>query len=243
MKLVRFAFKAHRYLSYLMFAQLLLWILGGAVFALIPFNSLTKSGAVVSAPKVALPAGWRQSLQALPAEARDIDSFVSARGPAWKAKVGDATLLLDASSGKALPIADAESVSRFARQLYRGEGKLNAMRKIAAGEVRLGMVDELYGQKNVWQASFDDWQRTRLYFDGASGEYLKARNELWVLHDFFWRLHVMDYSAGEDFNNALLRAASLLALAFALSGMVLTWNAARREWGRARQNRLSAKAA
>jgi uncharacterized iron-regulated membrane protein len=88
----------------------------------------------------------------------------------------------------------------------------------------------------VWQARFDDPWRTRLYIDARSGEFLAARNEAWVWYDFFWRLHLMDYGGGEDFNNPLLRTAAPLALGLVLTGGVLTVLALRRA-ARARRTR------
>ena len=96
--------------------------------------------------------------------------------------------------------------------------------------VRLAMVRELGDRKNVWRARFDDGLGTRLYFDGRSGEMLAARNEAWVIYDFFWRLHVMDYSEGEDFNNSLLRGAAVAAAALVITGLVLMVLALRRHW-------------
>ena len=46
----------------------------------------------------------------------------------------------------------------------------------------------------------------------------------------FWRLHVMDYSEGEDFNNKLLRGASVAAIALVITGLVLMVLALRRSW-------------
>jgi hypothetical protein len=74
--------------------------------------------------------------------------------------------------------------------------------------------------------------RTRLYFDNRSGELLTVRTEAWVVYDFFWRLHVMDYSHGEDFNNFLLRASAVAAFGLVVTGLVLMGFALRRTWRR-----------
>ena len=68
-----------------------------------------------------------------------------------------------------------------------------------------------------------------------SGELLTLRNDAWVIYDFFWRLHVMDYAGGEDFNNSPLRGASLAAIALVLTGLTLTTLALRRTWRRRRR--------
>ena len=91
------------------------------------------------------------------------------------------------------------------------------------------------GRGNVWRVRFDDTLGTRLYFDGTSGEFLTHRNEAWVWYDFFWRLHIMDYTGGDDFNNWLLRSASVLSWALVLAGAVLAVLAGRRAWRRRMQ--------
>ena len=89
------------------------------------------------------------------------------------------------------------------------------------------------GRANLWVARFDDTLATRIYVDARTGQFVAARNEAWVLYDFFWRLHVMDYNAGEDFNNPMLRAAVLAALALVITGGVLLVLSVRRRMRRA----------
>ena len=73
-----------------------------------------------------------------------------------------------------------------------------------------------------------DGLRTRIYLDGQGGEFIALRNEAWVWYDFFWRLHIMDYGGGEDFNNGWLRAASVTAWALVAAGAWLSVVAIRR---------------
>lgn len=93
--------------------------------------------------------------------------------------------------------------------------------RVAEPPRRLGIVRETAGRADLWVVRFDDLLSTRIYVDARTGQFVAARNEAWVLYDFFWRLHVMDYSAGEDFNNPLLRAAVLGATALVLTGVLL----------------------
>ena len=104
------------------------------------------------------------------------------------------------------------------------------MQRLQQVPARLGLVRELGARRDAWVARFDDALGTRLYFDGRSGELLAVRNEAWVWYDFFFRLHVMDYSEGEDFNNPLLRAAASAALLLVLTGLTLSALALRRAW-------------
>lgn len=68
---------------------------------------------------------------------------------------------------------------------------------------------------------FDDWHETTLYIHPDSGELVTRRHRMWRWFDALWMLHIMDYQARTDVNNALLRAASVAGLALGASGLWL----------------------
>lgn len=228
-------FRWHRWLAALIGLQLCAWLLGGLLFAWLPFQGWVKSAERVEAPRLQLPAisldGLAgQSLEGL----QQLQLQASAQGPVLRLKSdkGERWLTLD---GREIKAPDAAAIARFAATIYRGEGRLVATERLAELPRRLGLVQELGGRRDVWRVRFDDAQQTRLYFEPAAGSFLTARSEAWVWYDFFWRLHVMDYSGGEDFNNAWLRAAATLATLFLLSGLGLLAFALRRRWRRSRR--------
>lgn len=202
------------------------WILGGATFALVPFDSLVKGGAVVALPESSpLPGDWVDSLAIA---LTDVDSphevitVASSQGALAGLTRPEGTTWVSLENGQLASRPDSGQISTYAKKLYAGEGVLTSARFVAQTEARyFGLVDELYGRTGVWQASFSDFQNTRLYFDGDTGRYLTVRNDFWVFYDAMWRLHIMDYRGGEDFNNLLLRSTVLLTLGFLLSGLVL----------------------
>jgi len=232
-KLTIIARKVHRWLAYLVFAQITLWVLGGLIFATIPFESVIKGGDSVRPP--APPTIAAAQLHKIADYIATDESLIwlsnhqSSLGPV--AKIAGPTDMhwLRLDTGQLATSASKETITQFAQSLYIGEGKHADTRHITSVEPRfLGLVDELYGRSDVWQVAFDDTLGTRLYFDSAAGVYLTVRNDFWVLYDAMWRLHIMDYTAGEDFNNLLLRVATPITLLFVLSGIVLTWTSARR---------------
>lgn len=189
-----------------------------------------KSADHVRKPQHSVGAGWATRLAAglAPDEAvQSVQSVATARGPAWRLRLAGGERWVDAD-GRALAPPDAAAVAAFASALYQGPGRLAGVDLIDAVPRRLGLVTELGVARPVWRARFDDAWQTRLYVDSRSGELLAARNEAWVWYDFFWRLHVMDYGGGEDFNNPLLRVAAPLALGLALTGLVMLVLALRR---------------
>lgn len=225
---VRF-FKWHRWLGYAVALQVLAWVLGGLLFAWLPFKGWVKGQDAVQQPSQALPQDWAQRLagSGVHEPVRALRSVATANGPAFKLSMASGERWLSAAGGE-LAAADEASVAAFARSLYRADGALLDVKRLAGAGTRLGIVRELGGQRDVWLARFDDGLKTRLYFHGRSGELLAVRTDAWVVYDFFWRLHVMDYADGEDFNNLLLRAASPLALGLVLTGAVMLVLALRR---------------
>ena len=226
----------HRWLAWLVALQVAAWVVGGALFAWLPFQAWVKSAETVSKPSASLPAGWHQALgrAALPDGAvLSVASVITARGPAWQIRhVGGQDTWLWAS-GEPLVPPDDVAVRGFAQSLYKGPGRLVAVMRVADAPRRLGIVRETAGRADLWVARFDDTLATRIYVDARTAQFVAARNEAWVLYDFFWRLHVMDYNAGEDFNNPMLRAAVLAALALVITGGVLLVLSVRRRRRRA----------
>lgn len=229
MNLHRAARIAHRWLAWAIGLQLLAWLLGGALFAWLPFQDWVKAQAVVTArpvPQTApeWPATLQQAVQqAAPGVAlRGASLVAAADGPIWKLGLADGRTLRLRADGRAWAAPDAAAIERFARTLYKGPGAmLGRAEWLAVVPTRLGIVQELAGRRNVWRVRFDDGLQTRLYFEGEGGEFLTARTEAWVWYDLLWRVHIMDYGGGDDFNNPLLRAAAPLALLLGLAGALL----------------------
>ncbi len=226
-------FRWHRWLAWIVAIQVLAWVLGGLVFAWVPFQGWVKSADWVVKPQVALPPGWAAALVAAEGDAAPlagVAAVATARGTALRLTPagGGAPRWLGAD-GQPLPPPDAEAVAAFARGLYRGPGTLAGVEHLQRVPTRLGIVREAQaGPAGIWRARFDDRLGTRLYVDARGGELAAIRSDAWMVYDFFWRLHVMDYAEGEDFNNALLRGGSLLAIALTVTGIVLAVLAARR---------------
>ncbi len=232
---IRTARKIHRWVSYIVFAQVTLWILGGLTFAVLPFDSVVKGGAVMEpVENPAFPEGWLATLAPHVSKLdkiNGVNAHNSSQGLLVELLEGDESHWIRLGDGLPATAPSAGEIESYAQTLYRGEGAVSDTRHIAEPEYRyLGLVDELYGRTDVWRVSFDDAYDTRLYFDAPTGRYLTIRNDFWVFYDAMWRLHIMDYGSGEDFNNVWLRIFTPLAMIFALSGLVLTWNAARRGW-------------
>lgn len=220
MRLSPWLFRCHRWLSWLVGLQVLVWSLSGLLFAWLPFQSWVKGQQVAAPPALALPPQWRDALQGLPvAPPVQLQALMTPHGAVLKLGP-DHWLRLD---GRPWRAPDAAQVQAFARGLYRGAGRLQDVQRLAEPPRQLGIVAELGERRGaVWRVRFDDALQTRLYFHAASGEYLGVRTRAWVWYDFFWRLHIMDYEGGEDFNGALLRGAALGLFGLCVAGLGLS---------------------
>jgi hypothetical protein len=214
----------HRVLAWVVALQVVAWVLGGALFAWLPFHAWVKAEDAVARPAAALPAGWAAALATatLPAApVRAVSSVVTARGAAWHIRHEGAPDTWLGADGRPLAPPDEASARAFAQSLYRGPGRLVAVERLREAPRHLGIVREAGDRDDLWVVRFDDTLATRLYLDGRSGQLVAARNHAWVVYDFFWRLHVMDYTEGEDFNTPWLRALALAALALVATGVAL----------------------
>lgn len=244
MSLSASTFRIHRWLGWLVGVQVLIWVAGGVVFSLVPFTSWVKGGDTVKPPAVVLPADWPSrtapmlQAAALHGDVVAVTAVATPHGPGlrlgYRAGRPPVVVLAD---GSAWTAPDEAAVRRFAVGLYRGRGAVTAVERLSAVPLRLGIVAETGGRGDVWRVSFDDELATRIYLNGQTGEFLTSRNEAWVWYDFFWRLHIMDYAAGEDFNGTLLRTASVAAFALVIAGAILSALAARRRWRALRKTR------
>jgi len=238
-----FLFRWHRWLGYLVAVQVLAWILGGLIFAWLPFQAWVKGGEVLRKPQLSLPVGWQLRQQDLPSDRGALlalQSVATPAGPALKLRYAEGGEVWMRAGGERLSPPSAAEIEAFARSLYIGEGRFLGVERIETVPRRLGLVRELGERPGpVWRARFDDRFSSRFYFDPRSGELLAVRNEAWVLYDFFWRLHLMDYQGGEDFNNGWLRAAAAAAILLVLSGLGLSGLALARAWRRSRRHAAS----
>ena len=237
MSLSASTFRVHRWLGWLVGLQVLIWVVGGVVFSLVPFTAWVKGGDTVKPPSMALPAGWAERVApalgaaASLADVVGIATVATPQGPALRVSygAGRAPVIVPAD-GAAWTPPDAAAMRRFAISLYQGRGIVTSVERLSTVPPRLGIVAETGGRGDVWRVGFDDALATRIYLNGQTGEFVTSRNEAWVWYDFFWRLHIMDYAGGEDFNGTLLRIASVTAFGLVVAGALLATLAARRRW-------------
>ncbi len=222
MRLKRAFIAVHKWIGLVVGIQVVLWMLSGLVMAVLPIETvrseqniakqepLLLDGLTVIAPdQAASAAGGGASAIALTGLAGD---------PVYEVKTADGkTALIDARSGTILsPISEA-----LARRIAEADFAPEAA--IASASLVTEEGGDYRGRLPAWRIAFDDPDTTRIYVAANDGRVSARRSDTWRLYDFFWMLHIMDYSARENFNSPWMVFFAAGGLAVALSGIGLLW--------------------
>lgn len=126
-------------------------------------------------------------------------------------------VVVSAATGRPFGPMSAADASAFAKGAYKGEARVS-------GAVLLATAPEETGRTGpLWRVDFADREKTAFYLSPATGEVVTRRSGVWRIFDFFWRLHVMDWNDGEDFNHPLIIITTALTLSIVISGFILLW--------------------
>lgn len=220
--------KLHKWLGLIVGLQLILWTVSGVMFAWLDHHEVMAEHIVRSPPPlvlgpaapVAKPAAWLASYP--PGSIYELRLTSMLDEPMWRIELADRVEMRSAVDGARVQL-DEPRVRKLALAHYVGEGRLEA--------ITYQSVPSLETRKSgpVWQARFDDAQRTALYFAADDGHFVAARNSSWRLFDFFWMLHTMDYAGRDNFNNPLVITVATGALWLSLSGLFLLTRSFRRQ--------------
>jgi ferredoxin len=218
--MMRFLKQLHKWVGLLIGIQVLLWLVSGLVISL--SDPAKVSGKKWSSPASSSePRQYQEILELgelptkLTSNALRIDLKVSPTGPVYEIVRPGGAILLDAING--LPIIFQEQDAHgIASRDFTGDGKILS---VESGEAPNLETRDHSGP--YWRVNFSDTPNTSYYISQASGEILERRNSYWRTRDFFWMLHIMDYSGREDFNNALVIIIALIAVWLGISGFLL----------------------
>lgn len=224
--------KLHRWLGLAMAVQIVAWMASGLYFSLWPIEEIRgehltrqpEATSVAQFASLAAPAavvngldehlGVRWQLESVGHVSRD-------RTPYWRirGRTGDGpfTRLVGAEGSVLSPLAEDE-VAETALDWLRGDGRVAAVEWI---ETAAPDSEFRGGRLPAWRVTFEEPESLSLYLDPWTGEILARRTARWRVFDFFWMLHIMDFSERDDFSHPLLQVAAALGLAVALGGFIL----------------------
>jgi uncharacterized iron-regulated membrane protein len=221
MAVLRWAVRIHKWVALIVGLQIVLWIAGGVVMSVIPIEQVRGEHKIAPQTATSVSPADIITLQKA-AQAAQITQVAEASTgtvlgePVWRLTSPDGIIFtIDAMTGSVLSPVNESFATQIAQADYSGNAQI--------GDVTL-LTDppSEYGRPGpVWQAVFADRDSTTLYVDPARAEVRARRSSTWRFYDFFWKLHIMDYDDGDDFNHPLLITAAGAAVFVALSGLLL----------------------
>ncbi|GGY48867.1 PepSY domain-containing protein [Parvularcula lutaonensis] len=228
MPILKWTVRIHKWVALVIGVQVMLWILDGFVMSVLPIERVRGEHRVAEVQlPVLMPEGMLSLQQA--AEAAGMPDLVAAETglvqgeTVWRLTDLDGNrATVRAQDGEVLSPADETLARMVAEADYTGPGALTRIELIEE------LPTEVGGEPPVWRAVFDDRDNTTLYIDPDTVEVRSRRSTTWRVFDFFWKLHVMDYDDGEDFNHPLLVTAAGAGLIVAFSGLTLLFLRMRR---------------
>ncbi|WP_290563407.1 PepSY domain-containing protein [Aliidiomarina sp.] len=218
--------RIHRSLAVILCIQLLIWVVSGFYFSWQGREALSatqyqQSIPVEALPKVALqlPLDRLERLQSVRSiELRAVDGLAQFKIEHDVAHGADhlhrSQLWFDATSGRPW-FTSTVTAQRLAVQSYAGPGLFGGIEQVSQA------YELPTSQGRNFRVNFQDELNTRVYINEASGDVMGHRNDPWVIADWMYRLHFMDYSGARNFNNVLIITLGLLCLWFVLSGVLL----------------------
>ncbi|MFC4699224.1 PepSY domain-containing protein [Glaciecola siphonariae] len=227
------AHKWHKRLMHVVGIQLLIWAISGLYMVSINIHSIhgddrVRSAAPVDVEKAIYPIDevFKRYPELLGIKLKQI-----LNQPYLEVRLADMpyrALLQNAETGQALQSLSKAQIEQIAlNRIVTDEGQ--APQKIKSIELLNTLPDyvgslKLSGKGAAYEVSFDTWDNLQFYIQAQTGEIITKRHSLWHVFDWMWRLHIMDYDDGENVDNWLLQASSVVALVALCAGVVLLWH-------------------
>lgn len=216
--MMRFMQWLHRWVSLILIIQVLLWIISAAIFSLMGHHAMSGHHYMRHVhPEMLSEQAPQWSLNEVRKRFPTADSIVLSNvlgHPQYQVKIDSQWTYLDGLTGAPWQ-TDADLAQQLAVASYDGPGAVEAVTAIEKS-------DELFDWKGPgYRIDFADDLNTRVYVDSASGQVVDHRNTQWVIADWAFKFHFMDYSGERSFNHLLIWAAGLFSLWFSLAGLIL----------------------
>ncbi len=235
MKILRWTLRLHKWIALLVGLQIFIWVGTGIYFSLFPIEEIRgnhkktewtvqpfDTDRIIPLHKAVENTGTKSVKSA------ELGHMMGR--PVWRLVVPDEAhgdhgkiITVDGRSGRVLsPIAKPLAI-QIAKSDYAGDGVFSSIEYLNKTPSEAGG-----GAGPIWAAQFNDKEKTTLYIDPNAAKVTKSRSTRWRLFDFFFKLHVMDYDDGEDFDSLHLKVISMIAMLVVLSGFTLLFIRLRR---------------
>jgi hypothetical protein len=219
---LRWSTQIHKWLALIVGLQVLGWVLGGLVMTAIPIERVRGEHRAARFQSDTLPTegvvSWAAAATAAGVSPVEATLKSTLRGPVWQLKTADGQVTVrNALTGASMPPMPPAEVRQLAAAQYEGVAAPSEVDLLAAAPAETGRTGPL------WRVRFDDEERSRLYLSPDTAEVVSRRSNVWSLYDAFWRIHILDFRTGENFNHPLLIALTALTLPVVITGLILLW--------------------
>lgn len=220
--MVRLSTQIHKWLALIVGLQVLGWVLGGLVMTAVPIERVRSEHHIAKFQPDALPAegliGYADAAKAMGLNPVEAALRSTLRGPLWLLKDANGkTHVVNAVTGRHVAPLPASEARLLAGAQYEGEGQPAIPRWFVVAPQEAGKPGP------VWRVDFDDAERTSFYLSPETGEVVSRRSNVWRVYDVFWRIHILDFKTGSNFNHPLIIAAAALTLPVVITGLILLW--------------------
>lgn len=224
--------KLHRWLALIVGIQLFIWTVSGLYMTAMPLYMVHGKHLVSAAEQQAIGNVNNlfsiNRLTELHPDATSIELKQVADTRLYLVTTHNKTYIYDALTGQSKEAVSQQRAQQVAVASYTGSGAVSSVIKIESN----AQAPEIGGRATpIWQVNFDDWVNTSIYVSSRVEQVETVRSDIWRVFDFFWMLHIMDYSERENFNNPLVIFMSTLGCFIGLSGILLFvsgWQKSRR---------------
>ena len=221
-RIARLVASIHKWLGLIVAIQFVVWTGTGLFMA--SFNLVDVRGEkLVHPPAHMLPVDMSRvkisSTEALAsvAEDRPFNATLKmlAGKPVYEIRAEIGGFLVSAEDGSLLSPLSEDLARNLAAAAWVAQSQLVLVEELDKAPKESG----LNGQ--VWAAHFQGDGHPTLYISAVSGQISAPRTDLWRVYDFFYGLHLMDYTNHENANNLWTIALAVLAASTVLFGIVL----------------------
>lgn len=224
--------KLHRWLALIVGIQLFIWTASGLYMTAMPLYMVHGKHLITKAETPTI--GDSSDVFAITKFAQQFPNASSielkniAGALVYIVQQPEGRTVYDAVTGQIKTKVTAEQAKQIAISRYTGEAQVASVVSIE----QRSQAPEIGGRATpIWQVNFDDWLHTSIYVSASFEQVETVRSDIWRIFDFFWMLHIMDYSERENFNNPLVIFMSTLGCFIGLSGILLFvsgWRKSRR---------------
>lgn len=221
--LLRWALQLHKWIALAVAIQVVGWVLGGLIMTALPIAKVRSEHRIAPVQAPSLDLGRTLPLAKMAELAGRGGLYQAAlkstpRGPIWSLSTGPSDeAWYDAVTGENVEEITEAQARTWAAQAYKGPGHVVKAAHYDDAPIESGTTGTVY------RVEFDDPERTSFYVSAFTGEVLSRRSNLWRFYNFFYQIHIMNFSGSQNYNHPTIVAVTALTLTVVLTGLVLLW--------------------